>query len=261
MSANWSLRSLGMPGVGMVQENLGAMNPAGLFNIGLVQMDATVRINALPPAYASIDECHPFFTTQFEFGVGWLNVMQVGVSPSGRICVTRIASSGGIYSSAPGLLIPDGAFHAISCFYDTGTGDLSVTMDGETAVTGSDAPGALVSPGNRQMRLLMFNGNGNISRTDISMNHAFVGTTDGTDTHTAEWLFGEKSGKTIYAVKGGSAADPFPGIDFTMTAVVDKVVAPYPVTNVAGEGLQWELGTTWTKRSQPKTAWTKVGIA
>jgi hypothetical protein len=224
---------------------------------GLASVTLEFRVNALPAALADADEIHPIFAFVADSPLQD-PIFMVGVTPSGR--VSAASKSNDVWATAAGTIADTGVWNTLSVFYDGGTGDWAVTLNGHPYAQLDPAPEYLVPNAGYGTRILFFNNKDGIGAAGVSLRAATAGFV-GTYSNVYTWDFSAGSGGTIAAVKSSTGTDELPS-DGTMEAgYIDPLItAPYgivPTGSPTGD-YAWGLATDYTAVPRPTTRYTQV---
>ena len=257
MSTNLAIRSYGAPYFSLAMYDLSGMDSAGLYGSGFFSVSLQFRLFALPPVSSVNTEIHPLFSFH-EFGASGRELLTIGITPAGQVGVST--GNGADQRTRLGLLYPGPTWHSLDVFYDTGSGDLAATLDGNSVINASaaDGGGQLGPNPGTPGRIMLFNGPKGISRTDVALRSVSAVCTDGTP-RTVSWPITEKQGGTLgFSILNSG---DFPGIDFTLQArYTNPIWFPLlygPVlSGEAGDQMEWRVETEYTTRTVPKTVYT-----
>lgn len=266
MSESWSIRSNGTPYFAMRQVSQEYMDAASLMVDGISELYVEFRLHALPVMSASMDECHALVSVG-EFPTAG-DLLEVGISPSGAICVN--AADGFQWVSADAMVLPGSHWYEVRAFWDYGTGDAIVTIDGATAsgtVLAAGVPRVPSLPALGKFAMIrLFNNAKGISRTDVSIRSASVfmqgsASDSATATYNIDERGGSLVGATLSGVNGGSFS-PLANLDLTAEFAFPFFNPPLwgtvPDSNEGvEEAYRWNLTTDYTGDAVISTAYTE----
>lgn len=186
MSRSRFLRSKGRPYFAAFQDTILGMGRAVMPAGGVVEVGLTFRLREMPVQLASIDELHPLVSVA-DFGRDpAVNLMALGVTPSGKLVAVNAA--GDRIESAVAAVAPSRAWHTASAFYDYGaTTWISLQLDSRplaSAVVGAQATPILPT---YYARCLLFNGAGAETQCACDIATASIGFGAGLDFRTLTW--------------------------------------------------------------------------
>lgn len=253
MSANWGIRSFGKPYFAMTQRAYDGMASGGLYGVGIIEFTVTFQMFARPTMSASASEIHPMVSIADVFGQ---SLFEVGITPLGALA--GAAKNGATAATADGLMYPDGRWHTVDIFYDTGSGNLLLTLDSRILVSGSDGGGDLLP--NSVGRMIAFNGPNGISRTDLAIRSIVSYSTDGT-ARTCTHLFNEKAGDTVAGTKNSGDFPDVYSFDLQaefMTPIGHTLLwGPIPSSGLE-TAYRWQVDTDYEDVSPTRTVYEEV---
>lgn len=256
--------SLGQPYFAFVADGIGdlATLPVG----GLAAVTAQFRVDRLPDQLVSADECHPFFSFGHDLQTQ-PPILEVGVTPSGRLHAETqlgpLPRADSAWHSRTGVFGDATVWNSIQVTYGVqAPGNWDVTINGVNDNNTTDSnPQTLLPVAGHNTRLMMFNGQGGLARTMISIRN-LTATFVGVSGETYEWTFGEGSGRIvspIFTELGVVMDPPFP-TDLAARWYEPLTLHPWgavPQGEPAG-AYRWGLATDWTRLAKPVTAYTRV---
>lgn len=242
MSTNWSLRSYGRPYFAMEQPDRSGMAADGLHTYGIVNLGVDFRVFAMPTRKASDSENHVFASVADLHGA---RLLEVGVTPLGALAVQGKAGIVPTFTSAQGLIYPDGRWHYVEATFDVGTGFATLVLDGNLLLSAAGTPGNLTPTSVALVRL--FNGADALARTDLAIRSAVLSTSDG-QARVCTYNFLEKSGSALAGTKDDGDFPLVSSFDLAARWMVPLSYA-LPWGDVPNTGLmdafRWTLATEY----------------